>query len=129
MRIYFEPRDLWVGVYVGPDAVYICPLPTLVIKLSRRPKVGLGISCIGLVAPGQTCNAPVVFDFYCEEHMPPAIKTVRDAAVERNRRFGYVSPPGHNLVRCNRGGLHKYCPACNLRGCPCVGTGGIRRAD
>jgi hypothetical protein len=36
MRIYCEPRDLWVGVYVGPEAVYVCPLPCLVFKFPRR---------------------------------------------------------------------------------------------
>lgn len=32
----WEPRDLWVGVYVGEEAVYICLLPTVVIKISWR---------------------------------------------------------------------------------------------
>lgn len=35
MRIYFEPRDLWVGAYIARDAVYVCPLPTLVIRWAR----------------------------------------------------------------------------------------------
>jgi hypothetical protein len=35
LRIYIEPRDLWVGAYVAPHAVYVCPLPTLVIRWSR----------------------------------------------------------------------------------------------
>ena len=80
MRIYFEPKDIWVGVYVGPDAVYICQLPMLVIKLPRRPKMGLGI--LG--------------------------------------GFEVDIKGGHNLVRCGRAGLHKYCPACNPDGCPCT---------
>ena len=33
--VYFEPHDLWVGVYVADDAVYVCLLPTVVIRLRR----------------------------------------------------------------------------------------------
>lgn len=32
---YFDPRDFWVGVYVSTEAVYVCLLPTLVIRWSR----------------------------------------------------------------------------------------------
>lgn len=35
LRIYFEPRDLWVGIYVAPNAIYICPVPALVIRWQR----------------------------------------------------------------------------------------------
>ena len=35
IRIYIELRDIWVGVYVAPNAVYFCPLPMLVIRWSR----------------------------------------------------------------------------------------------
>jgi hypothetical protein len=35
LRIYFYWRDLWLGVYVAPDAIYVCPLPTLVIRWQR----------------------------------------------------------------------------------------------
>lgn len=35
VQLYIEPRDIWVGVYVAPDAVYVCPLPLVVIKLRR----------------------------------------------------------------------------------------------
>jgi len=35
VQIYLEPRDLWMGVYIGPDAVYVCPLPLLVIRCTR----------------------------------------------------------------------------------------------
>lgn len=35
LRIYFEPRDAWIGLYVAPSALYFCPLPFLVVKLSR----------------------------------------------------------------------------------------------
>jgi hypothetical protein len=35
LSVYVDPRDVWVGVYVAPAAVYACPLPLLVIKWSR----------------------------------------------------------------------------------------------
>lgn len=35
LRIYLEPRDVWVGVYVAPLAIYICPLPCVVIRWTR----------------------------------------------------------------------------------------------
>jgi len=35
LRIYFYWRDLWVGLYVAPDAIYVCPLPMLVIRWQR----------------------------------------------------------------------------------------------
>lgn len=43
VQLYIEPRDLWVGAYVAPDAVYVCPLPLVVIKVDRslRDRAGL----------------------------------------------------------------------------------------
>lgn len=35
VEIYPEPRDAWVGVYVATDAVYVCPIPFLVVRISR----------------------------------------------------------------------------------------------
>lgn len=35
MKVYWEPRDWWVGVYFGLDHIYVCPLPTLVIRFGR----------------------------------------------------------------------------------------------
>lgn len=35
IQVYAEPRDLWVGVFVSPAAVYLCVLPCLVIRWSR----------------------------------------------------------------------------------------------
>lgn len=32
---YRDPDDLWVGAYRGPHHWYICPLPTLVIRVER----------------------------------------------------------------------------------------------
>lgn len=34
--LYLELRDLWVGAYVAPAAVYVCPLPAVVCKWTRR---------------------------------------------------------------------------------------------
>jgi hypothetical protein len=33
--VYIEPRDVWVGVYVGPEDIFVCPLPCLVIRIGR----------------------------------------------------------------------------------------------
>jgi hypothetical protein len=35
LSIYIEPRDAWVGLYVAPNAFYLCPVPFLVIRWSR----------------------------------------------------------------------------------------------
>jgi hypothetical protein len=36
VQLYIEPRDIWMGVYVGPKAVFICPVPLVVIRIARR---------------------------------------------------------------------------------------------
>jgi hypothetical protein len=36
MKIYLEPRDIWIGYYRGDTHHYVCPLPTLVIRWQRR---------------------------------------------------------------------------------------------
>lgn len=36
LQVYVEPRDIWVGVYVAETAVYVCPLPLIVLKWSRK---------------------------------------------------------------------------------------------
>jgi len=40
VSLLFEPRDVWVGVYVAEAAVYVCPLPTLVIVIQRGTYAG-----------------------------------------------------------------------------------------
>lgn len=35
LAVYLEPRDVWIGVYVAPGAVYVCPLPLLVLRWTR----------------------------------------------------------------------------------------------
>ena len=32
LRVYLERRDAWIGCYVANDAVYVCPLPFVVIR-------------------------------------------------------------------------------------------------
>lgn len=38
IRFFWEPRDLWMGVYVKPErdqlTLYWCPLPTLVVRIT-----------------------------------------------------------------------------------------------
>jgi hypothetical protein len=36
LSIYIEPRDIWVGAYIARQAVYVCPVPLLVIKWQRH---------------------------------------------------------------------------------------------
>jgi hypothetical protein len=38
LAVYIDLDDWWVGAYIGPDAVYVCPLPTLVFRWARRPR-------------------------------------------------------------------------------------------
>lgn len=38
VSIYVEPRDVWIGCYIALDAIYVCPLPLLVIRVARRAK-------------------------------------------------------------------------------------------
>ena len=35
-RVGFEPRDFWIGVYVGRGAVYVSPLPMVYVRYARR---------------------------------------------------------------------------------------------
>ena len=36
IKIYLEPRDWWIGVYNGPNHVYVCPLPMLVFRWEKQ---------------------------------------------------------------------------------------------
>jgi hypothetical protein len=42
--VVFEPRDLWVGVFAGPDAAYVALLPCLVVRRARRSPVSRDLS-------------------------------------------------------------------------------------
>jgi hypothetical protein len=35
VQVYIEPRDLWIGVFLSQGHVYVCPLPTVVIRVDR----------------------------------------------------------------------------------------------
>lgn len=35
VAVYLEPRDAWVGAYVGPHHLYVCPLPFVVVRWTR----------------------------------------------------------------------------------------------
>ncbi len=36
LRIYAQPRDWWIGVYIADDAVYVCPIPTMCWRWQRH---------------------------------------------------------------------------------------------
>jgi hypothetical protein len=38
--LIFEPRDIWIGLYVAPRAVYVCLVPCLPVKWERRRRRG-----------------------------------------------------------------------------------------
>jgi len=37
LSLVCEPRDIWIGVYVAPGAVYVCLVPCFPLKWERRP--------------------------------------------------------------------------------------------
>jgi hypothetical protein len=37
LSLVFEPRDIWVGLYVSRRAVFVCLVPCLAVKWERRP--------------------------------------------------------------------------------------------
>ena len=37
LRVYLEPRDAWIGVYVAEHSTYVCPLPFVVVRWRRHP--------------------------------------------------------------------------------------------
>lgn len=38
VKVYVEPRDVWVGYFRGDDHHYVCPMPCLVIRWDRRKR-------------------------------------------------------------------------------------------
>lgn len=36
LSLVFEPRDLWLGVYAGPDAIYLTLIPCLPFRWARK---------------------------------------------------------------------------------------------
>lgn len=35
LSLVFEPRDFWVGLYAGPDAIYLTLIPCLPVRWER----------------------------------------------------------------------------------------------
>jgi hypothetical protein len=35
VKLYIEPRDIWIGLYVGPNNLYFCVF-TIVLRIPRR---------------------------------------------------------------------------------------------
>lgn len=35
MIVYFDFRDWWIGVYLGANHIYLCPLPCVVFRFNR----------------------------------------------------------------------------------------------
>lgn len=44
VRVYLDARDWWIGLYVGPHHLSLCPLPTLVIRLRRPARRASGVN-------------------------------------------------------------------------------------
>lgn len=38
LSLIFEPRDWWIGLYFGPDAVYLTLIPCLPFRWARGVK-------------------------------------------------------------------------------------------
>ena len=36
VMVLFAWYDLWVGVFIGEDAVYVCPVPMLAVRIERK---------------------------------------------------------------------------------------------
>ena len=37
MRVYIEPRDIWIGAFISDKGItYVCPLPCVVIAWKRK---------------------------------------------------------------------------------------------
>jgi hypothetical protein len=38
VSLWFEPRDLWIFYFHGPDAGYICLIPMFPVRIEWRPR-------------------------------------------------------------------------------------------
>lgn len=36
LSLLIEPRDIWLGVFIAPHAVYICVIPCLPFRWARK---------------------------------------------------------------------------------------------
>lgn len=59
LSLYVEPRDLWVGAFVGPSATYVCPLPGLVLRWARGRRARPG-RLAPMPPPPSEGGAPVI---------------------------------------------------------------------
>lgn len=78
LQVYIEPRDIWVGVYLDPKAVYLCPLPLVVLRWDRhehdRIECGCELTAADIPAEFRTRRNAVYFCATCavsegEEHL------------------------------------------------------------
>lgn len=68
-QVYFEPRDWWIGVYIAPQAIYVCPLPTVVFKYNRRPRLA---RCEAATRHGQCHTRVATTAGRCPLHTSPS---------------------------------------------------------
>jgi len=40
VSVYFDFRDWWIGLYIGPNHYYLCVMPTLVIRWKKEADRG-----------------------------------------------------------------------------------------
>lgn len=99
VKIYFDFRDWWVGAYVGPNHVYICPLPTLVIRVRhRKPEwASAGTANIG----GWDAVNSVT---YVSLHTDKPRSTERWHMGTLGPLVGCVRPTDHPVSECVKGG-------------------------
>lgn len=38
LSLVFEPRDIWLGLYIGPDAIYLTLIPCLPLRWARKER-------------------------------------------------------------------------------------------
>jgi hypothetical protein len=38
LSLVLEPRDIWIGLYVGSDAIYLTLIPCLPIRWARKER-------------------------------------------------------------------------------------------
>jgi hypothetical protein len=71
LSLVLEPRDLWLGLYVAPGALYVCLLPCVAVRWERRKPD----------APARSAALPDP-DGYVHEWMPGTWREPGAGAVE-----------------------------------------------
>lgn len=88
IKVYFDFRDWWIGYYRGATHHYVCPLPTLVIRWSRKRAAKLAAPVRYLEA-GRTLEAdsgayvPVQYGT-----LPPYVIGVQEARRYIEQNYG-----------------------------------------